>query len=428
MERLNCSRIQDFRQFKKEIRGSQEYLIVGIDIAKENHNAFMGSAAGKSLLRRLVFENSAEGFKKLKIQAESIRVQNGLTKVVFGLEPTACYHKPLAEYLINDQQRLVYVSGEVTKKNRTSLDGRWDKHDAKDSANVADLISQGKCLFYDHPPLPLRELRSLLSLKIRLKKQEHGLRVRIRNHLLAQFFPELDPFFANGGPYLLSIVKWCLAPRDIAIMDFKEFLKIVAPGLMRGNTLERLKKIWEIASGSIGCEAGPALQFEGKMMVELLMEIRKKIKALDEKIEEICLLFPAYPLLLSIPGFGPDVSAKVLAAIGDPFRFDNRSQVIRIAGYDLNAERSGNTSDRAVPVISKKGKASLRYALYQAALIASTRNIGFIAYFTEKLRGREKERGIKTKMRVKLAVKMLVIAWTLMKKKELFDPKYLNIA
>ncbi len=39
---------------------------------------------------------------------------------------------------------------------------------------------------------------------------------------------------------------------------------------------------------------------------------------------------------------------------------------------------------------------------------------------------REKERGIKTKMRVKLAVKMLVIAWTLMKRKEVFDPAYLN--
>jgi len=428
MERFDCNRIREFRQFKKEIRGSKEYLIVGIDIAKEKHNAFMGSATGKTLFKRLVFENNTGGFEKLKVQTELVRVQNGLSKVVFGLEPTACYHKPLAEYLLKDQQRLVYVSGEATKRNRTSLDGRWDKHDAKDSANVADLISQGKCLFYDHPPLPLRELRSLLSLKIRLKKQEHGLRVRIRNHLLAQFFPELDPFFADGGPYLLSIVKWCLDPRAIAIMDFKEFLKIVAPGLLRGNTLERLRKIWEIAPGSIGCEAGSSLLFEGKMMVELLIEIRKNIKSLDEKIEEICLSFPAYALLLSIPGFGPDVSAKVLAAFGDAFRFDNRSQVIRIAGYDLNAERSGNTSDRAVPVISKKGKASLRYSLYQAAVVASTRNKEFIQYFTEKLKGREMERGIKTKMRVKLAAKMLVIAWTLMKKKEMFNPEYLSVA
>jgi transposase len=50
----------------------------------------------------------------------------------------------------------------------------------------------------------------------------------------------------------------------------------------------------------------------------------------------------------------------------------------------------------------------------------------FVVYFTEKLRGRERERGIKTKMRVKLAAKLLIIAWTLMKKKEPFNPEYLK--
>ena len=48
-------------------------------------------------------------------------------------------------------------------------------------------------------------------------------------------------------------------------------------------------------------------------------------------------------------------------------------------------------------------------------------------YYANKLRGREKERGIKTKMKVKLAAKMLIIAWTLMKKRQPFDPTYLNL-
>ena len=135
--------------------------------------------------------------------------------------------------------------------------------------------------------------------------------------------------------------------------------------------------------------------------------------------------FPSMSFFCSIPGFGPDVSAKVLGALGDPLRFQNGKQVLKMAGYDLSAERSGKTSDRAVPVISKKGKADLRYALYQAALIASIRNPRFLAYFTKKLQGRAQEPGIKTKMRVKLAAKLLIIAWTLMKKKEPFNPNYL---
>ena len=163
-------------------------------------------------------------------------------------------------------------------------------------------------------------------------------------------------------------------------------------------------------------------------MVETLQHIRETICATDSKIEDICLEFPEYSYLLTIPGFGPDVSSKVFGAIGDPFRFKTGKQVLKMAGLDLSANRSGKNSDAAIPVISKKGKADLRYALYQAALIASIRNKYFIVYYTNKLRGREKEKGIKTKMRVKLAAKMLIIAWTLMKKKEVFDFKYLNIA
>jgi transposase len=51
----------------------------------------------------------------------------------------------------------------------------------------------------------------------------------------------------------------------------------------------------------------------------------------------------------------------------------------------------------------------------------------FRIYFTRLIRGRERERAVKTKMRVKLAAKMLIIAWTLMKRKEPFDPAYLTI-
>ena len=68
----------------------------------------------------------------------------------------------------------------------------------------------------------------------------------------------------------------------------------------------------------------------------------------------------------------------------------------------------------------------MRYGLYQAAFVASTRNEHFIKYYTRTLKDRERERGIRTKMRVKLAAKMLIIAWTLMKKHQPFNPDGLN--
>ncbi len=427
MNQEDRSRLEEFRQFRKEVRGSTEYLLVGIDVAKDKHHAFFGTATGKTLFRRLIFENNLEGFRKLLAQAEAMKVQHGLKRVVFGMEPTGNYHKPLGEHLIRCGHRVVLVSGVAAHENRKTLDGRWDTNDTRDAANVADLVSQGKCLFYEFPVTALQDLRNLLSLKRRLKRMEHGHRVRIRNHLVAKYFPELDRYYEQSESTALAIVRWCLDPSEIAGLEYKKFVQMVSSMRGRSSQEKRLQTIWKVAVDSVGCEAGPTVEFEARLMVEGLKQIRESIREIDEKIQGVCSPFPEYEFLLSIPGFGPDVSAKVLGAIGDPFRFQNGKQVLKMAGLDLSAERSGKTSQSAIPVISKKGKADLRYALYQAALIASIRNQDFIVYYTDKLRGREREPGIKTKMRVKLSAKLLIVAWTLMKKKEPFHPSYLRV-
>jgi len=419
-------RHQQFCQFKEQIRGSSEHLIIGIDVAKEKHHAFMGTANGKSLLRRLIFENNYEGFGKLMTHAEAVKVQNGLPLSVFGMEPTGNYHKPLGSYLINGGHQVVLVAGQAVKNNRILLDGRWDKHDTKCAANVADLVSQGKCLFYDSPPEAIVELRSLLSLRRRLKKEEHSLRMRIRNSLLAKHFPEMDRYFGRCLSENLSIVYWCMDPKKIAEMDLGRFFQLVTTHERGLAQQRRLKAIWQAAAASIGCTVDRASQFEAQVLVEKILQVQKEIKDTQQLIETISQQFMEYHLLLTIPGFGPYVASLVLAVIGDAWRFGSAKQVLKMAGFDLSAERSGKSSKKAVPVISKKGNAALRYGVYQAAFIASTRNIDFVEYYTDTLRGRERERGIKTKMRVKLAAKMLVIAWTLMKKKEEFNPDYLK--
>lgn len=426
MDQTYRNRLEQFRQLRNEIRHSEQYLIVGIDIAKERHHAFFGTAAGKTLLRRFVFSNDHEGFRKLLDQAEALEVRHGLKKVVYGMEPTANYHKPLGEYLISLGGMVVLVSGVVVKRNRESLDGRWDKHDVKDSANVADLISQGKCLYYEHPSAELRGLRGLLSLKRRLKRQEQSYRVRIRNHLIAQYFPEMDSHYGRSEREGMAIVRWCFPPSMITQLDIDPFIERVTSRRVRMEQRRRLETIWEKAGESIGCEGVPGVEHEAKVMVEGLRQLREMIKETEDKIEELCQQFPQYQYLLTIPGFGPDISAKVLGAIGDPDRFQNGKQVLKMGGLDLSADRSGKDSDKATPKISKRGKSDLRYALYQAAFIASTKNRDFMLYYTSKLQGRQKEKGIHTKRIVKLSAKMLLIAWTLMKKKEAFDPTYLN--
>jgi hypothetical protein len=109
--RTEAERLQSYRQLRTEIRSSDHHLIVGIDIAKEKHYAFFGTAAGQVLCKQFIFPNSKEGFELLLSRTEQLRAQQQLDVVVFGIEPTANYHKPLADYLVRQDQHVVQVSG-----------------------------------------------------------------------------------------------------------------------------------------------------------------------------------------------------------------------------------------------------------------------------------------------------------------------------
>ncbi len=422
----DVSRFKQFCQFRSHIRGSKELLIVGIDIAKDKHHAFFGTAYGKTLWRRLIFTNDFIGYLRLVEQTELLLKQHRLKEVVFGLEPTGNYHKPLAHWLIQHDYPVVLVGGKAVKDNRELLDGRWDKNDTKDSANAADLVSQGKCQFYEQPDSVMIAVRNLIAVRKQLKKEEHKLRMRIRNGLIVKYFPELDRHWGSCQEENLSIVRWYLDPQKIADTEFNLFVRHVTTTDRGLRQVQRLKAIHQAAGQSVGLPVDASACYEARLLVERLKGVKDEIGQTMQQIEGLCQTLTGYKLLLSIPGFGPYIAALVLAALADPFRFASRKQVIRLAGLDLNASRSGKKSQDSVPVISKKGDADLRYALYQAALIASYHNEGFRRMYHRMIENRQGERGIRTKARVKLAAKMLVIAWTLLKNNKLFDETRLS--
>jgi transposase len=422
----DITRFEWFCKLRSQIRGSDNHLIVGIDIAKDKHHAFFGTPKGQSLWRRLIFTNDLTGFNRLIEQANTLMTQHDLTSAVFGMEPTSNYHKPLIHWMTEQGYLVVLVAGKAVKDNRELLDGRWDKNDTKDSANVADLVSQGKCLFYENPEADMLALRNLLSIRRQLKKETHRLRMRIRNGLLAKYFPEMDRHWGSCMTENLAIVRWYLDPRKIATTDFDVFVRHVTNTDRGIRQINRLRKIHEAAGRSIGLPVDDAAEYEAGMQVERFKAVENELEQVMDQIKNICRKLPSYKLLLTIPGFGPYIAPLVLSALANPMRFKSRKQVIRLAGLDLNASRSGKKSQEKVPVISKRGDAELRYGLYQAALIASYHNDAFRRILNRMLEGRQGERGIRTKARVKIAAKMLVIAWTMLKKNEPFNPNYLS--
>ncbi len=57
-------------------------MVVGIDVGKDKHHAFVGTARGICLFKKLIFENNLEGFDRLLATVNQLKTQNSLEKIV----------------------------------------------------------------------------------------------------------------------------------------------------------------------------------------------------------------------------------------------------------------------------------------------------------------------------------------------------------
>jgi len=103
------------------------------------------------------------------------------------------------------------------------------------------LISQGKCLFYEYPPMALRELRSLLFSQETVKKARAWIESTYPKSSSGRLFPEFDQYYRQSYSQGLAIVRWCLAPSVIAGLNYDEFVRLVAPRTRTIGQRDRLK-------------------------------------------------------------------------------------------------------------------------------------------------------------------------------------------
>jgi len=125
-------------------------------------------------------------------------------------------------------------------------------------------------------------------------------------------------------------------------------------------------------------------------------------------------------LLTTIPGLGDITACRLMAELGDVRRFDNVREIVAYVGLNPRQHQSGKK--RATQGISRKGRASLRAALYMPALVAIRHNPVLNA-FAARLQARAL-----TAKQVIVAVmrKLLHLAYGILKSGQAFDPNYVQ--
>ena len=387
--RSNAIRIKRFRELKEDLRTRRDRLLVGLDIAQAEHVVHVRHAHTRVVAPTLTIPNTTRGFAQLWARVQQAQRATGCREVVCGLEPTGTYHQAIARFLEGQGADVVLISSSVAYWNRRTQDGTWDKHDRKDAANCAELLEQGKVLFYSQPDGPLAELRRLVKCLRRARVELAACKARWRTTLR----PALGPM---GEPL---------------------------PNRLRAE-LPVVLQAWE--SAAPGRPAVP----QGRLPLGLatacadlgaqVTAVQARIAALEAACTPLADRLPAYPLLRTIPGVGPTVGAILLAEIGDIGWYTKFSQLRKLAGLDIIRVQSGQFAGQAR--ISKCGRSLLRWALYHAAMGMARTAAGRarLAAFKAKRHG---DRYAGFKAIVELAAKMLRVVWGVWRSGTPYDPR-----
>jgi len=115
----------------------------------------------------------------------------------------------VARFLEGQGVDVVLVSSAVAYRNNRTQDGTWDKHDRKDAANCADLLEQGKVLFYSQPEGPLAELRRLVKCLRRARAELAACKARWRTTLRPALGPMGEPLPNRLRAELPAVLQGC---------------------------------------------------------------------------------------------------------------------------------------------------------------------------------------------------------------------------
>jgi len=385
----NVQRVKRFREVKATLRTAHHRLLVGIDVAQAEHVVQVRHAHTRIVGPTFTIPNTSRGFTQLWARIQQAQRATGCREVVCGLEPTGTYHQAVATFLDAQGATVVLISSSVAYWNRRTQDGTWDKHDRKDAANCADLLEQGKILFYSQPDGPLAELRPLVKCLRRARAELASCKARWRTTLRPALGPMGEPLPNRLRAELPAVLQaW----------------EAVAPG-RSAQPKGRLPLGLATACADLGAQ---------------VTAVQARIRAIEAACTPLAERLPAYTLLRTIPGVGPTVGAILVAEIGDVAWFTQFSQLRKLAGLDIVRVQSGQFAGQAR--ISKCGRGLLRWALYQAALGQARTAAGRARLAALKAK-RQGDRYAGFKATVELAAKVLRVVWGVWRSGTPYDPR-----
>lgn len=395
-------------------------LFIGIDVGKKRHQVTIMTEKAK-VVARFGIDATREGFDRLVNEALSHKERLRGSALLFGSEPAGHYWRPLAYYLEGKGYTFKLVNSFSVKRYREGMDLARIKNDRRDADTVADMLRSGRFIQTVLPYGVHAELRRTYRHYCRLRAEL----TQKRNLLIAavdSLFPEYRRVFKDIlGKTSIATLRACPAPAIIRRLTAEEWESLVRSHY-QGKAFRERKKVnllYELSQDSVGIPVeGQSLHREISMLVESISYVGAQMQALERDLLFHLDKVNGHELLLAIRGIGIITAAGILAEIGDIQRFGRIKGPVKLAGINPTEKQSCEYRGRSV--MTKKGQALLRCALYSAAVGLVLNNKAFHEYYYS-LRKREVRPLSRMKAIGAVMNKLLRVVYAILKKREPFD-------
>jgi transposase len=401
---------------------TEKTIIVGIDIAKDEHWARITDNRGMELSKPIKINNIIEGFENLFEKVAKLKQKYEAEKVIVGMEPSGHYWRALGWNLKLHESAPVFVGVNPyhVKQSRELDDNSQTKSDKKDALTIAHLIKDGRYFDMYLPEGEYAELRILNEERQRIMKQIN----RANNTIVAvldEYFPELGGIWKSVTcTTSLKIMKTAAFPDEILKISKPELLKAIKEA-SNGTEGDKLaNELVKAAQKSIGVREGQKAA-KGRLL-RLIGELefyQERVKDVESELDAVMGKSNCGEILQSMKGIGVVISAAFLGEIGDLSRFTDWKQIRSLAGLNLVENSSGKQKSKTK--ISKRGRPYLRYMLYMAGESCCIHNSEMNQYY-RYLRDRPKNPLEKDQALVAVGLKVMRILFYMLKNQEKYDP------
>ena len=395
-------------------------ICIGIDAAKVVHWAVGIDDGGRVVLDRAVEELAAlqrryDNAAAIDAFISDLRALKG--DVVIGIDVVGSFARFIEASLLAEGFALVHTPGIAVNRAGQGFAGGERKSDPRDARTIAELVRTRDL----RPVLADDDTRVALRLKVGRRRdlmQDQVRRIARIRGLLCGIHPGLEQAFdlCCKGP--LALLTRHVTPAEIRRAGQARIVAHLkkTPHLHGGAALAR--RALDCARAQTIVVPGEAATAEliRELAAEAL-EARQKIARIEKDLEGILSDHPDAALIRSLPGMGVVLTAEFLAAIGNIGRFSSADALAAAAGLAPVQRQSGK---RAGWRRAYGGDKVLKRVFYQSAFCAVTQKDPLSKAFYDRKRREGKHH---TQALIALARRRVNVLWTMLQRREVFDPK-----